>query len=70
MGSRVVWQTMSLILIIGGVFGKFGAALSIVPDPIIGNILKVIYFSPSVCISCHYKIITLYFAQNMKNVCL
>ncbi len=43
MGSRFVWQLAGLCFIIGGLFGKFGAVLAIVPDPIIGGIMLIGY---------------------------
>ena len=41
MASRRVWQVMSIVLIALGMFGKFGAALAIIPDPIIGGLQLV-----------------------------
>ena len=39
--SRVIWQVMGVLFISFGVFGKFGAALTVMPDPIIGGLLMV-----------------------------
>ena len=41
MASRFVWQIAGLIFVIGGLFGKFGAALAIIPDPVVGGILMM-----------------------------
>ena len=36
-----MWQVMSLLLIIFGMFGKVGAALTTIPEPIIGGLLLI-----------------------------
>ena len=41
MAARWVWQMTGLLLMILGMFGKFGAALTIIPDPIIGGLMVV-----------------------------
>ena len=41
MGSRVMWQVASVLFILGGVFGKFGAALAILPDPVVSGMMLV-----------------------------
>ena len=37
--SRVIWQVVGVFMILLGVFGKFGAALTVLPDPIKGGLL-------------------------------
>ena len=39
--SRIIWQAMGVILIFLGIFGKFGAATSVLPDPIIAGLAMV-----------------------------
>lgn len=41
--SRRVFQIAGLILLIGGIIGKFGAVLTLIPDPIIGGTLTVVF---------------------------
>src|SRR6218665_554728 len=41
MGSRVTWQVAGVLLMAAGVFGKFGAIVATIPDPVIGGILMV-----------------------------
>ncbi|KAK3095707.1 hypothetical protein FSP39_017881 [Pinctada imbricata] len=41
--SRRVFQVAGLILLLGGIIGKFGAALTLIPDPIIGGTLTVVF---------------------------
>ncbi|XP_071491350.1 solute carrier family 23 member 1-like isoform X2 [Diadema antillarum] len=42
-GSRIVIQGVGCILMIVGVFGKFGAFFSTIPDPIIGGVLSTTF---------------------------
>ena len=42
MASRAVFLTAGFILIICGVVGKFGAVLTLIPEPIIGGTLTVL----------------------------
>ncbi|KAI8774999.1 solute carrier family 23 member 1 [Biomphalaria glabrata] len=41
-GSRVVMYVAAVILIVASLFGKFGAALTTIPNPILGGVLMVI----------------------------
>ena len=41
MGSRLTWQVAGVLLMAAGVFGKFGAILATIPDPVLGGILIV-----------------------------
>ncbi|XP_060604590.1 solute carrier family 23 member 2-like isoform X2 [Ruditapes philippinarum] len=41
--SRAVFLTAGLILVFCGVVGKFGAALTLIPDPVIGGTLTVLF---------------------------
>src|SRR5688572_8716668 len=41
MGSRVTWQVAGVLLMAAGVFGKFGAIVATIPDPVLGGILLV-----------------------------
>ncbi len=41
MGSRITRQVVGIILVVFGIIGKFGAALAVVPDPIIGGMSSV-----------------------------
>ncbi|XP_053407071.1 solute carrier family 23 member 2-like isoform X2 [Mercenaria mercenaria] len=41
--SRAVFLTAGLILVICGVVGKFGAVLTIIPDPVIGGTLTLLF---------------------------
>ena len=41
--SRRVFQTAGLIMIVCGVIGKFGAVLTLIPEPIIGGTLTVVF---------------------------
>ncbi|CAC5404080.1 Solute carrier family 23 member 2 [Mytilus coruscus] len=41
--SRRVFQVAGLILLIGGIIGKFGAVLTLIPDPIIGGTLTIVF---------------------------
>lgn len=42
-GSRLVLQTTGLLMIILGVFGKFGAVFITIPDPVIGGMFLVMF---------------------------
>lgn len=42
-GSRVVIQVAACILILVGVFGKFGAFFSTIPEPVIGGVLSTTF---------------------------
>lgn len=42
-GSRVVIQVAACILMIVGVFGKFGAFFSTIPEPVVGGVLSVTF---------------------------
>ncbi len=48
MASRVTWQVGSLVFILGGIFGKFGALLAMVPEPVVA---AVIFIGLSMCFS-------------------
>ena len=39
--SKVIWQVVGVFMILLGVFGKFGAALTVLPDPIKGGLLML-----------------------------
>ncbi|XP_061180524.1 solute carrier family 23 member 2-like [Saccostrea echinata] len=41
--SRRVFQVAGLILLVCGIIGKFGAVLTLIPDPIIGGSLTVVF---------------------------
>ncbi|XP_022311362.1 solute carrier family 23 member 2-like isoform X1 [Crassostrea virginica] len=41
--SRRVFQVAGVILLLSGVIGKFGAVLTLIPDPIIGGTLTVVF---------------------------
>lgn len=41
--SRRVFQVAGLILVVSGVIGKIGAVLTLIPDPVIGGILTVVF---------------------------
>ena len=41
--SRRVFQICGIILLIGGIIGKFGAILTLIPTPIIGGTLTVLF---------------------------
>jgi nucleobase transporter 1/2 len=41
--SRAVFLTAGLILVFCGVVGKFGAVLTLIPDPVIGGTLTVLF---------------------------
>ncbi|XP_053406670.1 solute carrier family 23 member 2-like [Mercenaria mercenaria] len=41
--SRAVFLTAGVILLVCGVIGKFGAVLTLIPDPIIGGTLTVLF---------------------------
>ncbi|KAJ8317533.1 hypothetical protein KUTeg_005437 [Tegillarca granosa] len=41
--SRRVFQTAGLILVVCGIVGKFGAILTLIPEPIIGGTLTVVF---------------------------
>ena len=41
--SRSVFMTAGVILVLGGTLGKFGAVLSLIPDPVIGGTLTVLF---------------------------
>ncbi|XP_060600865.1 solute carrier family 23 member 2-like, partial [Ruditapes philippinarum] len=40
--SRAVFLTAGIILLVSGVVGKFGAVLTIIPDPVVGGVLTVL----------------------------
>ncbi|KAM8891867.1 solute carrier family 23 member 2 [Spinachia spinachia] len=42
-GSRLVLQTAGVLMIILGVFGKFGAVFITIPDPVIGGMFLVMF---------------------------
>nr|XP_019934159.1 PREDICTED: solute carrier family 23 member 2-like [Paralichthys olivaceus] len=42
-GSRLVLQTAGLLMIILGIFGKFGAVFITIPDPVIGGMFLVMF---------------------------
>ncbi|KAK2842698.1 hypothetical protein Q5P01_012898 [Channa striata] len=42
-GSRLVLQTTGIIMIILGIFGKFGAVFITIPDPVIGGMFLVMF---------------------------
>ncbi|KAK2880500.1 hypothetical protein Q8A73_023198 [Channa argus] len=42
-GSRLVLQTAGVIMIILGIFGKFGAVFITIPDPVIGGMFLVMF---------------------------
>lgn len=42
-GSRLVLQTTGILMIILGVFGKFGAVFITIPDPVIGGMFLVMF---------------------------
>lgn len=42
-GSRLVLQTTGLLMIVLGVFGKFGAVFITIPDPVIGGMFLVMF---------------------------
>ena len=41
MGSRVMWQVAALFFVFGGVFGKLGAVLAILPEPVVSGMMLV-----------------------------
>lgn len=41
--SRRVFQYTGFILLVCGILGKFGAVLTLIPDPIIGGILTIVF---------------------------
>ncbi|PIO28164.1 hypothetical protein AB205_0074100, partial [Aquarana catesbeiana] len=42
-GSRLVMQTAGILLIILGLFGKFGAIFITIPEPVIGGMFMVMF---------------------------
>ncbi|KAI4825628.1 hypothetical protein KUCAC02_021308 [Chaenocephalus aceratus] len=42
-GSRLVLQTTGLLMIVLGIFGKFGAVFITIPDPVIGGMFLVMF---------------------------
>ncbi|KAK3706541.1 hypothetical protein QZH41_013025, partial [Actinostola sp. cb2023] len=42
-GSRLVIQTAALLMLVLGMFGKFGALFTTIPDPIVGGVLMVMF---------------------------
>ncbi|KAJ1162010.1 hypothetical protein NDU88_002490 [Pleurodeles waltl] len=42
-GSRVVLQTAGLLLIMLGLFGKFGSIFITIPEPVIGGMFMVMF---------------------------
>ena len=38
--SRVMWQLLGVMLMLFGVFNKFGAFITLIPDPIIGALVR------------------------------
>lgn len=43
MASRRVFQVAGVTLLLSGIIGKFGAVLTLIPDPIIGGTLTVVF---------------------------
>ena len=41
MAARFTWQVLGVLFIVFGLFGKVGAILSIIPEPVIGAVLVV-----------------------------
>ncbi|XP_061192833.1 solute carrier family 23 member 2-like [Saccostrea echinata] len=41
--SRRVFQVAGIVLLLSGIIGKFGAVLTLIPDPIIGGTLTVVF---------------------------
>lgn len=41
--SRRVFQVAGVTLLLSGIIGKFGAVLTLIPDPIIGGTLTVVF---------------------------
>ena len=42
-GSRRVIQVAALIMLLLGMFGKFGALFTTIPDPIVGGVFMVMF---------------------------
>lgn len=42
-GSRLVLQTTGILMIVLGIFGKFGAVFITIPDPVIGGMFLVMF---------------------------
>ena len=42
-GSRLVLQTTGILMIILGIFGKFGAVFITIPEPVIGGMFLVMF---------------------------
>ena len=56
--SRYVWLLAGLICLVGGVIGKLGALLALVPDPVVGGILAAsmaMIFSSAVNMLTHVE---------------
>ena len=43
MGSRLTWQVAGILTMVAGIFGKFGAALASIPEPVLGGIMIVVF---------------------------
>ena len=41
MGSLKTWQLTGIVLMISGVFAKFVAVITIIPDPVIGSAMAI-----------------------------
>ena len=41
MAARFTWQVLGVLFIVCGLFGKVGAVLSIIPEPVIGAVIVV-----------------------------
>ena len=41
MGARYTWYVLGVLLMVCGLFGKLGAVLAIIPDPVIGGTVVV-----------------------------
>ena len=42
-GSRLVLQTTGILMILLGIFGKFGAVFITIPEPVIGGMFLVMF---------------------------
>ena len=38
--SRIMWQVLGIMLMLFGVFNKFGAFITLIPDPIVGTLVR------------------------------
>ncbi|KAL4005366.1 hypothetical protein ACER0C_005079 [Sarotherodon galilaeus] len=52
-GSRLVLQTTGILMIILGIFGKFGAVFITIPDPVIGGMFLIMFgmIAAQICIT-------------------